>query len=326
MIGNSERVEVDRQSSVSVPRSCKFGVVGAGVFGTYHARKYAQFAREDFVGVFDPHEERAAKLAQESGCKASDSLEALLSEVDAVSITSPAIHHFEIAKQCLEAGIHVFVEKPLATSLAEADLLIGLAKENNLILQTGHQERFVFESFGLFTRQVSPIAIEGVRFGPFTGRAMDVDVVLDLMTHDLDLMHQVNSRDIAKIQAKGKRIHSDLADEVSADLVLDDGCEVRFQASRIAEALERSMKLVYSDGIVEIDFVNRTLKNTTKDELTSPFTANGESPISFSDPLGANVDSFIQSVRCSIPPKVTGADGRRALESALKISQCIEYN
>jgi len=302
-----------------------FGVVGAGKFGTYHARQYAKRDGAVLAGVYDPDRARAQALAKELGCPDSADLDRLLDMADAVSIAAPASVHFDLARAALEAGVHVMVEKPLAVTLADADALIALARARGLILQVGHQERFVFESFGLLARNQAPVAIEGARLAPFNGRAMDVNVVLDLMIHDLDLMHTVAEAPVARVRATGKRRFGDHADEVAADLVLENGCEVSFVASRMAETLNRTMKLVYRDGEIEIDFVKRSLRNTTPASLVSPFDERGADIAAFSDPLGANIENFIQCVQSGGRPKISGADGRRALQTALMISDQITY-
>lgn len=303
------------------------GVIGAGKFGTYHARQYAK--RKDtgatLVGIFDPAPKHRAALADELGVIAFANLNEMISHVDAVSITAPAIHHFELAQKALSAGKHVLVEKPVAATVEQADILIDLAAAQTLVLQVGHQERFVFDAFGILDRDVEPIAIEGVRQAPYNGRAMDVSVVLDLMTHDLDMMHQVAPGPVVKVRAEGRRQYGEPADEVVANLVLQSGCEVTFTASRLADHLRREMKLIYPDGEIFIDFVNRTLTNTTPAKLWSPFEDDADDKPSYTDPLGANIQSFIDAIRNGSTPKITGADGRRALDTALKITDAIVY-
>lgn len=303
------------------------GVIGAGKFGTYHARQYAK--RKDtganLIGIHDPDPERCATLAAELDVTAFANLDEMLSHVDAVSITTPALYHFELAQKALSAGKHALVEKPLATGVEQADILLELANAQNLVLQVGHQERFVFEAFGILDRDVEPVAIEGARQAPYNGRAMDVSVVLDLMTHDLDMMHQVAPGPVVKIRAEGRRQYGAPADEVIANLVLQTGCEVTFTASRLADHLRREMKLIYPDGEIFIDFVNRTLTNTTPAKLWSPFDDGAEDKPSYADPLGANIQNFIDAIRTGSAPKITGADGRRALDTALRITDAIVY-
>ncbi|TNE57740.1 MAG: Gfo/Idh/MocA family oxidoreductase [Alphaproteobacteria bacterium] len=304
----------------SLTRELKAGVVGAGFFGGLHAKKYASLKGTSLVAVMDANPEAAQKLADELGAKAVSSITEMAEEVDLVSIAAPAVYHYPLAKQALEAGLHVYVEKPIALSVVEADELIRLADANNLLLQVGHQERFVFAAFGLLGRNRTPRRIECHRAGTFTGRAMDVSVVLDLMIHDLDLVHQAAPAPVEKIEAVCKKVHGEHEDEVDARLTLSDGCEVRLFASRIADARKRFMKIDYNDGTVEIDFINRTIKNTTGAELESAFESHEEGlPAIADDPLGHAIGAFTYSVRGGEEPQVSGADARRALATALDI-------
>lgn len=304
----------------SLARDLKAGVVGAGFFGGLHAKKYAGLPGTSLVAVTDVDGEAAQKLADELGAQAVASIADMAKEVDLVSIAAPAVYHYPLAKQALEAGLHTYIEKPIALSVEEADKLIQLAEEKSLLLQVGHQERFVFAAFGLLGRNRTPRRIECHRAGPFTGRAMDVSVVLDLMIHDLDLVHQAAPAPVEKIEAASKRLHGEYEDEVDAHLTLSDGCEIRLFASRMADERKRFMKIDYDDGTVEIDFINRTLKNTTGAELESAFEAREEGlPAIADDPLGHAIGAFTYSVRGGEEPQVSGADARRALATALDI-------
>lgn len=304
-------------------RPLRAGVVGCGKFGGFHTGKYAQAPNVELVGVFDADPARAAAMGDSHGCRVEHSLDALLAGVDAVSITAPARFHYVLAKQCLEAGVHVLVEKPIALDLAHADELIGLAQTKGLILQVGHQERFVFASFGLFDRDVKPTAIEARRIGPYTGRCSDVSVVFDLMIHDLDLMHSLMGEEVVKISAAGRRSVTDFADEVEARLTLAGGCDVVLECSRMAGKLQRNMRLVYPDGEIFLDLVNRALRNTTPARLESPFEKGTTTAALFGDPLGASINDFIHAIRAGRPPRVTGQCGRRALATALQIEDVL---
>lgn len=296
------------------------GVIGTGFFGGIHAKKYAGMAGVNLVAVTDIDGKAATKLAAELGAEAVSSVKDMAGKVDLVSIAAPAVFHYQLAREALEAGIHTYIEKPIALNLDQADDLIRLAEAKGLLLQVGHQERFVFAAFGLLSRNRTPNKIECHRAGPFTGRAMDVSVVLDLMIHDLDLVHQVSPAPVAKLEVAAKCLHGEHEDEVDAVLTLTDGCEVRLFASRMAEARNRFMKLEYDDGTVEIDFINRTLKNTTGAELKSAFEIHAEGlPAIADDPLGHAIGAFVTAVRLGGEPIVTGPDARRALATALQI-------
>ena len=301
----------------------KAGVVGCGFFGSLHAQKYVEAEHAELVGVYDVSAAAATALAHKLGTRAFTSASDLMKKIDAVSVTVPAAVHYDVAANFLRGGVHVLVEKPIALHLAHADELIDLADAGNLVLQVGHQERYVFEDFGVLHREQSPQEIRARRTGPFTGRAMDVSAIFDLMIHDLDLVHQVSPADVVEIEASSKAIHGTYADEVAATLTLSDGCKVYVLASRIADARQRDMRLVYPDGVVEIDFVNRTLKNSTKTELRSGFDGSEISQRILNDPLGYGINAFIDSVRLGTPPLVTGRQARQALATAIRISEAL---
>jgi len=295
----------------------KAAVVGAGVFGTFHARKYAAAVGVDLMAIVDPDPAQAGKLATELGVDAVSDLSVIGESLDIVTVACPAVFHYEVAKQALEAGCHVLVEKPIALKTAHADELIALAAEKGLVLQVGHQERFVFDAFGLLSRDVAPTKISATRNGPFTGRAMDVSVVMDLMIHDLDLIHQVIPGALDRVEANSKTIHGEHPDEVTATLHFDQGAEVTLMASRIAEERDRNMSIEYPDGIITIDFINRKVENSTAAVLGDIF--GDDQPAVMADPLGFAVAKFIDSVRTKTEPAITGQCGRRALDTALKI-------
>lgn len=295
-------------------------VVGAGFFGGLHAKKYASLRGVKLVGIVDIDPSAAARVADENNTEAFSSIEELKGKVDVISITSPASFHYALARDALKAGMHVYIEKPMALDIIDVDILIELAEERDLMIQVGHQERFVFAEFGLLSRRATPRKIECVRAGPFTGRAMDVSVVLDLMIHDLDLVHQVAPSPVESTLAVSKVLHGEFEDEVDARLTLTDGCEVRLLASRMADARKRTMILDYEDGRVEIDFIARTLKNTTKANLKSAFEAPEDGrPAVADDPLGYAIGAFVNCVKTGEDVFVTGGDARRALDTALGI-------
>jgi predicted dehydrogenase len=292
------------------------GVIGAGVFGGHHAGKYASDPRVAFVGVFDSDPERGQALAARHGARSFAALEALLAEVDVVTVASPALSHGPIALAALAAGRHVLVEKPIATALADADAMVEKAAARGLVLQVGHQERFVFQAMGLLDVEERPVRIEARRMGPFSERGADVSVTLDLMTHDLDLARRLADRaDVSALEASGARERTDHLDRAEADLTFANGVEARLVASRLHDARERVMRVEYASGLVEIDFVAKTFTNTTPHRLDPRFA---ETP-SARDSLGANVTAFIAAVLGEQAPAVSGADGREALALALRI-------
>ncbi len=285
-------------------------VIGAGAFGRHHATKYAAMDGVQLVAIADPSvEARAAAMARHGVPTVGDWRE-LLGKVDIVSVCSPAVTHAEIVRAFLEAGADVLVEKPIATDLAEADALIALAAENNRILTVGHQERFVFARSGLLDFADAPLEVECWRAGPWTGRGADVSAVLDLMIHDLDLIHQLIPGGVADVRASGRCTHSRLADEVTALVQFENGSTARLLASRIADERRRGLRAVYEDGVIEIDFITRTVTNTTSRTLYD---------LDLDDPLGESVMSFVRAARLGAAALVRPEEARRALETALLI-------
>jgi predicted dehydrogenase len=283
-----------------------------GAFGRHHAAKYEGMDGVSLVGVADVCAQARRGAAVTHGVPVFSDWREMLGEVDVVSVCSPAISHAAIVRAFLNAGTHVLVEKPIATRLAEADQLIALAEAKNRVLTVGHQERFVFARTGLLDYDEAPISVECWRIGGWTGRGSDVSVVLDLMIHDLDLVHRLVPASLAEVEASGRSIKSRFMDEVTAELGFDDGTQVRLSASRVAGLRRRGMRAVYSDGVIEIDFIARTVRNTTRRHLN---------PLMLQDPLGESVAAFVKAAHGDGQAFVRPEEGRRALATALEIDK-----
>ena len=253
------------------------GVVGAGVFGGYHARKAASLAGAALAGVADPHISRARALAEPLGGVGLDDYDALLAISDAIIVTAPAAVHADLAARALAAGKHVYVEKPLATTSEDAWALVAAAAEAGLTLACGHQERLVMGAMGLFDTPETPFRIESVRRGPRSDRNLDVSCVQDLMVHDLDLARVLAGGEALEIEAVGD------ADAVRAAVTFEGGLTALFEASRVAEARGRTTRVFYPSGIVEIDFLAPSFRNPTYFQLNAGFAETPEGR----DPLGA---------------------------------------
>ena len=293
------------------------GVVGAGAFGRIHARKYAEDARVQFVGVYDPDDERAQQLADTHGATSFANLDALLNGADIITIASPPSFHGATARRALEAGKHLLIEKPLATDAETGAQLVRLAHEKRLALACGHQERLVFDAMGLLSAPETPTRIESVREGPWTGRSADVSVTLDLMVHDLDLALRLLKAKPQTISAEAKTEHGRTADQIEARLAFANA-EAVFVSSRIASERRRFMRAVYPSGEVNIDFITRKFENTTTFPLNAAFAETRTG----SDPLGANVAQFIDAVLGVAPrPVVTGEEALSVLELALDVDR-----
>jgi predicted dehydrogenase len=305
----------------------KAAVIGAGAFGRHHANKYRALSQEkggeagqDVVlfAVADPNPEmRAAMAAQHQVHVASDWRD-LLGKVDLVSVCSPAITHAPIVHAFLNAGAHVLVEKPIATTRDEAHGLVAVARAVGKVLTVGHQERFVFARTGLLDLAETPLEITCWRQGPWTGRGDDVSAVLDLMIHDLDLVHTLVPGAVSAVQAQGYTEYGPHADEVSATVTFAGGTVARLETSRVAPERRRGMRAVYADGVVEIDFLTREIVNTTPRPLLG---FEKEGVLEMGDPLGESVAGFVAAAQAGTDALVTPEQATQALETALLIEE-----
>ncbi|QUD88381.1 Gfo/Idh/MocA family protein [Phenylobacterium montanum] len=300
----------------------KAGVAGAGAFGGHHARKYAGMAGVELVAVYDPDIDRARELAAGLSARGLDDLGEFLKAVDIVTVASPAFTHAAVALPALAAGKAVYVEKPIATTIEDADKIVAKAAEKGLVLACGLQERVVSRAMGLLDIPEKPLFLEAVRRAPWNPRNTDVSCVLDLMIHDIDLAVTLNPAEALAVEAEGRVTHGPFVDEVSCEITLGDGATVKLNASRIAEARERRMRIVYPSGEVEIDFISRAFRNSTPFPLNADFT---ETPAG-RDPLGASVGAFVAAVKGEAPrPAATGAEAVVALDIALAVEQAAGF-
>ena len=292
-------------------------VIGAGVFGRFHAAKYKAMDGVELVGILDQSSEAAAAAAEDLGCEAFVDTTALIGNLDLVTVATPAVSHASAVVRLLDGGAHAYVEKPIASNLEDADRIIESAERNNRVVQVGHQERFVFTHMGILGRAVSPRRISCHRAGAWNGRGLDVNVALDLMVHDIDLVHQISSGEARVTSATARDREGSYGDEISAQLSMGDGCQVDLFASRIAEGRRRFMRIEYDDGVIFIDFIARTIENSTPERLATIFgdAATGVA----ADPLGYAVSDFVRCARAGATPLITARDGRRALATTLSI-------
>ena len=297
-------------------RKLKIGVVGAGVFGGYHAAKCAAHPRVDYVGTYDKSSARAEAVASPKGGRGFRDYGLLLAACDAVVIATPASQHGVMALRALKAGCHTLIEKPIATTHVAAQRIIDSAALNNLIVQVGHQERFVAKAIGLDRIAVTPTRIAAVRHSPYSPRGTDVSVTLDLMTHDIDMVLWLLGADAGAVRGHSIVVQSDTPDASLAHLQIG-GTRVRLSASRVEPASERVMRLTYPSGDVLIDFNAKTLVNHTGFDLNPDF---GHSPMAL-DSLGSATDSFVSAVLDGTDVEITGGHGLRALNVALQIDK-----
>jgi predicted dehydrogenase len=299
----------------------KVGLIGAGVFGGYHAGKIAASEKAEFVGVFDPDIARCGALADKNNVAAFISQEELFAACDAVLVACPATYHEAVVRAALEAGKHVMVEKPLALTGHAADQLAAFADEKGLVLQVGHQERLVLRAMGLFDIPEMPTRIEAYRMGPPApdGRAGDVSVIWDLMTHDLDMVGVLMGEPLS-VSATGRRAHTDHTDEATATLNFFHG-SAEVTASRCALERDRRMNLTYPSGTVAIDFLTRAVENST------PFNVKADVSEILPDPLGAADEAFFAAclgeIHCIIPGREAALAVHMAEQAELSVLHTI---
>lgn len=298
----------------------KIAVIGAGVFGGYHANKCAAHPRVDFVGIYDPDIDRAKVHADKHGVQAFDNFQAMLAKCQAVIVASPADTHGSMALTALEFGKHCLIEKPVASRLKDAAKIVRLAKEKKLIVQVGHQERFVAKAIGLDRLPQSPSKIISRRMSKYSERGTDVSVSLDLMTHDLDLVLMLMEQLPFKVRGDTRTERSEFPDFAKGDLVFENG-SAALTASRLEDDFSRTMEITYPSGEVHIDFNAKTLTHTTPFDLNESF---GDDP-SAKDSLGASSNAFVRAVLDGAPIPVTAQDGYNALKLALAIDGEISW-
>ena len=294
------------------------GVVGAGVFGGYHAGKCSAHPRLDFIGLFDPDPARARDLATKHGVTAFERFEDMLSNVEAVIIAAPASQHGDMSLTALQANCHVLIEKPIADDVAKAESIVALGQARNRVVQVGHQERFVLKAIGLDKVRERPTRITGHRRSPYSPRGTDVSVTLDLMTHDLDLVLWLMDDDPLEISGHSAVIRSKTPDAAYAILNFH-GASARLEASRVEEVSSRQMQITYPSGVVDIDFNSKSLRHNTPFDLNANF---GLDPMA-SDSLGAATNAFAEAVLDGKPVEITGGNGLRALRAALHVDGVI---
>ena len=298
-------------------RPIRVGVVGLGYFGAHHVRHYAAHDGADLVAVVDVDAARAAEVAAANGATPLDDYRALIGKVDAVSVTVPTSEHHAVASDLVEAGIHVFVEKPITVDVATAADLVARAERRGIRLQVGHIERFAPAFRALRERVRAPRLIECVRRTPWSGRALDVDVVLDLMIHDIDLVLTLAASPVASVEATGISVGTGFNDVVEARVRFENGVVATLAVSRVASAAERTLA-VTEDG-------RRLMADLGRTELAVVTAAPGGGitdervPLTRSDNLAAEVDAFLASVSAGTNPPV---DGRAGLD-ALKLAEAI---
>ncbi len=306
----------------------RVGVVGVGHLGRHHARLLAGAAGARLVAVSDLSEERAQAAASTTGATAFTDYRALIGQVDAVSIAVPTVDHVTVARTFLEAGIHVLVEKPMTATLAEAEALIALAERVGRVLAVGHTERFNPAVAAAIPLVTQPRFIEVHRLSGFPERSLDIDVVFDVMIHDLDIILAIDPSEVVSVEAVGVPVLSPKVDIANARLKLASGCTVNLTASRISRDKVRKVRFFQPHMYVSVDYGDQELDvwRIVPQPEGRPKIEGGPVPVEKGEPLGRELQDFVDAVRTGRAPRVTGRDGYRALQLATRVAEAIEEN
>lgn len=313
-------------------KKLRTAVIGVGSLGRHHARNHAQLAAEgktEFVGVCDTSEETAKQVAADNNCEYFTDWRELLDKVDVVSIVTPTETHADIACEFLERGVHTLAEKPIARTLEEADRMIAASEKLGAKLMVGHLERYNPAIVALRPFVKSPLYFEIHRVSPFPMRSLDVDVVLDVMIHDLDMIQWLvgETVELAEVRAVGIPVISDKVDAANVRLEFANGAVANITASRIGTERIRKMRFFQITDYVAIDYVTKYVALTSMDpNAEHPLTGIkiNKPEINDIEPLRAEIEAFVDSIIKGEEPPITAHDGRRALNLALKVLDSIE--
>lgn len=312
----------------AAPPKLRAGVVGVGYLGKFHAEKYAHMPDVELVGVVDTNLEQVREVAARLGTRGFNNYQDLVGKVDAVSVVVPTAHHYPVSQFFLSNGVDVLIEKPMTSSLNEADALIQIAEQHGCIIQVGHLERFnpaVLALDGIITQ---PRFIESHRLSQFKERGLDVSVVLDLMIHDIDIILNFVHSPVKSIHAAGISVISGNVDIANARLEFRNGCVANVTASRISMKNERKIRLFQKDAYISVDFANNDITivrpNGKAQESLIPGMAIEQKSFAKADALDDELKSFVHAVTKRQVPEVTGQMGRNALQIALSIMDQIQ--
>jgi predicted dehydrogenase len=318
----------------------KVGVIGVGHLGKHHARIYSQIPEAQLVGVSDIDSEKAQKVAKEFNTECYGNLSDLLERIDVVSLVVPTTYHHSLACKILSQGKNLLIEKPITETVEQAEELISIAKAKNRILQVGHIERFNPAFKSIENLKLDPKFIESHRLAQFDPRGTDVAVILDLMIHDLDLILNLVKSPVKRIEAAAVSVISDSEDIANARLTFENGCVANITVSRISAHPLRKMRLFQKNSYISLDFLQKSVEiyklvdaNFIPKEEKEKKSVVGNIPIGevgrtiiyekpeikTEDMLTSEIESFLNAVKSKTHPKVSGEDGKRALEVALEI-------
>ncbi len=314
----------------------KAAVIGVGHLGQHHARVYSTLPEVQLVGVLDKDKNKAASIAFLYHCQSFTGFSDLLSQVQAISIATPTSSHFDMVKKALDKKIHILVEKPLASTLSEANKLVQLSQKNRVVLQVGHIERFNPAFVALENFQPKPNFIESHRLAVFNPRGIDVDVILDLMIHDIDLVLSLVKSSVTKVEASAVPVITDSEDIANARVSFQNGCVANLTASRISTKPMRKIRIFQKNYYFSLDLLDKYLEVYKLDQTVAPSVKSGFIPIlnfknkkifyskpdlEKTDMLTEEIKSFISSIQNKTAPKVSGRDGKEAIKVAFQIIQ-----
>jgi predicted dehydrogenase len=302
-------------------RKLRAAVIGVGRLGRHHAAKYAASPDTELVAVADLSEPSAREIATRFGCRVARDFREVLPGLDLVSVAVPAERHAEVARACLEAGVHVLVEKPITRTIEEADALIKLASQRGLCLAVGQIERYNPAFVAMRQALARPFFIESERLAEFDPRVSDIDVVLDLMIHDIDLALSLTQAEVSTVIACGFKVITDSIDIATAHIEFADGAVARLSASRVSQAPVRKLRVFGRDGYVSADLQTARLREARR--APGGAIVVDERAFPDGDALRAEIASFVAAVRGEGTAIVTGREGRRALALALEINKRI---
>lgn len=298
------------------------GVVGTGALGRHHVRILAELPQADLVGIVDLRRDVAQALAEAHGTRVFDSLDELARSIDVAVVAVPTVEHLAVAQRLLERGVHVLVEKPIAPSLEEADELLALAGDR--VVAVGHVEYYNPAVQSLLTVDGSPGFVEVQRLAAFTPRSLDVDVVLDLMIHDLQILHAIDPSPVREVRATGVRVLSERVDIANVRLELESGCVANLTASRVSADRVRKLRVFMNQSYYSLDYHDQEIKGY---ELYSQEGERGIRPVALevekAEPLKVELSHFLAACAGQDVPLVSGREGRRALATALDILAAI---
>lgn len=308
----------------------KCAVIGIGYLGRFHAQKYQRLPNAELVAVCDVNADACEAVSRELNVPAYFDYSDLFGKVDAVSIAVTTNKHFEIAKDCLAQGIHVLIEKPITETVAQANELIALAEQHHVKLQVGHLERFNAARLALNEYLDHPLFIESNRLAPFNPRGTEVNVILDLMIHDIDLIHTIVNCPIVSIEAQGTPVLSSSIDIANARITFENHCVANVTASRVSFKTERKTRIFQHDSYISIDYQNKQFAVFQKGEGEMfpgiPEITRHQSVFEKGDALLEEIKAFLRCIEDNTTPLVTGEEGRDALATAAKITTLIDNN